>query len=138
MLVHNIFRRNAHTTIQTRHDALASSGPHSNGYSLIRKIIEVSGGDLNEDCDGKSLGDALLAPTQIYVSALKDILSNYDIHALAHITGGCLRMAHHHCVQFIMIPCKADSCKEGSQISIKTNISSCYGYFQPPAVGHMY
>jgi phosphoribosylformylglycinamidine cyclo-ligase len=70
--------------------ALASSGPHSNGYSLIRKIIEVSGGDLNEDCDGTSLGDALLAPTQIYVSALKDILPTYDIHALAHITGGGL------------------------------------------------
>ena len=70
--------------------ALASSGPHSNGYSLIRKIIEVSGADLGQDCDGVSLGDALLAPTQIYVSALKDILSAYNIHALAHITGGGL------------------------------------------------
>ncbi len=70
--------------------ALASSGPHSNGYSLIRKIIEVSGSNLSEDCDGRSLADALLAPTKIYVSALKDIITNSDVHALAHITGGGL------------------------------------------------
>ncbi|MGD2053015.1 MAG: phosphoribosylformylglycinamidine cyclo-ligase [Gammaproteobacteria bacterium] len=70
--------------------ALASSGPHSNGYSLIRKIIEVSGSDLSEDCGGIPLADALLAPTNIYVSALKDIIENIDIHALAHITGGGL------------------------------------------------
>ncbi len=70
--------------------ALASSGPHSNGYSLIRKIIEVSGSDLSEDCGGVPLADALLAPTNIYVSALRDIIENIDIHALAHITGGGL------------------------------------------------
>ena len=70
--------------------ALASSGPHSNGYSLVRKIIEVSGSDLSEDCDGATLADALLAPTKIYVSALKDIISNINVHALAHITGGGL------------------------------------------------
>jgi phosphoribosylformylglycinamidine cyclo-ligase len=70
--------------------ALASSGPHSNGYSLIRKIIDVSGSDLSENCDGRPLAEALLAPTKIYVSALQDILLNYDIHALAHITGGGL------------------------------------------------
>ncbi len=70
--------------------ALASSGPHSNGYSLVRKIIEVSGSDLSEDCDGAALADALLAPTTIYVSALKDIISNINVHALAHITGGGL------------------------------------------------
>ena len=52
--------------------ALASSGPHSNGYSLIRRIIEVSGSDLTEDCGGVSLAEALLAPTQIYVHALQD------------------------------------------------------------------
>jgi phosphoribosylformylglycinamidine cyclo-ligase len=70
--------------------ALASSGPHSNGYSLVRKIIEVSGSDLSEDCDGVALADALLAPTKIYVSALKDIISHINVHALAHITGGGL------------------------------------------------
>ena len=70
--------------------ALASSGPHSNGYSLIRKIIEVSGSALDDDCAGVSLADALLAPTKIYVSALKNIIENISPHALAHITGGGL------------------------------------------------
>jgi len=70
--------------------ALASSGPHSNGYSLIRKIIEVSGSELSEDCDGVSLADALLAPTRIYVSALNGIITHVNVHALAHITGGGL------------------------------------------------
>ena len=70
--------------------ALASSGPHSNGYSLIRKIIDVSGSDLSDDCGGSSLADALLAPTKIYVSALQNIIADHDVHALAHITGGGL------------------------------------------------
>jgi len=70
--------------------ALASSGPHSNGYSLIRKIIDVSGSDLTEACGDVSLAEALLAPTNIYVSALKDIIDKLDVHALAHITGGGL------------------------------------------------
>lgn len=70
--------------------ALASSGPHSNGYSLIRKIIEISGSDLSQDCGGQPLADALLAPTTIYVSALEGLIANSDIHALAHITGGGL------------------------------------------------
>ena len=69
---------------------LASSGPHSNGYSLIRKIIEVSGSELDEDCNGRPLADALLAPTKIYVSALNDIINSKAVHALAHITGGGL------------------------------------------------
>jgi phosphoribosylformylglycinamidine cyclo-ligase len=72
--------------------AIASSGPHSNGYSLVRKIIEVSGSDINAAFgeDGKSLGDALLAPTRIYVKAIHQLLENFDIHAMAHITGGGL------------------------------------------------
>ena len=70
--------------------ALASSGPHSNGYSLIRKIIELNQSDLGEDCAGVTLADALLAPTTIYVNALKDIISTDKLHALAHITGGGL------------------------------------------------
>ena len=70
--------------------ALASSGPHSNGYSLIRKVLDVTGADLGMDCGGVSLADALLAPTQIYVQALQDIISNHDVHAMAHITGGGL------------------------------------------------
>ncbi len=69
---------------------LASSGPHSNGYSLIRKILEVSGADLAQDLDGRPLGEALLAPTHIYVKSLLALKEEIDIHALAHITGGGL------------------------------------------------
>jgi phosphoribosylformylglycinamidine cyclo-ligase len=69
---------------------LASSGPHSNGYSLIRKIVEVSGVDLAEELDGEAIGDALLAPTRIYVKSLLALQEQVEIHALAHITGGGL------------------------------------------------
>jgi len=72
--------------------AIASSGPHSNGYSLVRKIIEVSGTDINTAFGDNNtiLGDALLAPTRIYVKAIHALLPNFDIHAMAHITGGGL------------------------------------------------
>ncbi len=69
---------------------MASSGPHSNGYSLIRKIIEVSGADLAQDLDGKPLGEHLLEPTRIYVKPLLELVSQLPVHALAHITGGGL------------------------------------------------
>ena len=71
--------------------AIASSGPHSNGYSLVRKIIEVSKADINAPFnDAGTLGNALLAPTRIYVKALHALLPEFDIHAMAHITGGGL------------------------------------------------
>ena len=69
---------------------LASSGPHSNGYSLIRRILEVADADLDENIDGRPLGEALLAPTRIYVKQLLKLLESVDVHALAHITGGGL------------------------------------------------
>ena len=69
---------------------LAASGPHSNGYSLIRKIIEVSGANLSENFHGTPLGETLLTPTRIYVKALLALLAKTDVHALAHITGGGL------------------------------------------------
>jgi phosphoribosylformylglycinamidine cyclo-ligase len=69
---------------------LASSGPHSNGYSLIRKILEVSSADLSQPLAGRTLGEALLAPTRIYVKPLLSLMESVDIHALAHITGGGL------------------------------------------------
>lgn len=71
---------------------LASSGPHSNGYSLIRKILEVSNASLEESVDGKPLSDALMAPTRIYVKSLLSMMRGTDIpvHALSHITGGGL------------------------------------------------
>ncbi|MGE5152839.1 MAG: phosphoribosylformylglycinamidine cyclo-ligase [Bdellovibrio bacteriovorus] len=67
---------------------LASSGPHSNGYSLIRKVIEVSGADLDADLDGVPLADHLLAPTRIYVRSVLPLTRALPVHALAHITGG--------------------------------------------------
>lgn len=69
---------------------LAASGPHSNGYSLIRKIIEVSGANLNQDVNGQKLIDALMAPTRIYVKPLLELFKTVDVHALSHITGGGL------------------------------------------------
>ncbi len=69
---------------------LASSGLHSNGYSLVRKIVERSGAKLDDDFDGRALKDVLLAPTRIYVKPLLELLETVEVHALAHITGGGL------------------------------------------------
>jgi phosphoribosylformylglycinamidine cyclo-ligase len=70
--------------------ALASSGPHSNGYSLIRKVIEVSNADLAQAFDDRTLASALLEPTRIYVKSVLELLKTVPVHALAHITGGGL------------------------------------------------
>jgi phosphoribosylformylglycinamidine cyclo-ligase len=69
---------------------VGSSGPHSNGYSLVRKIVAVSGADLNTAFDGATLGERLLAPTRIYVKPILKLMETVDVHALAHITGGGL------------------------------------------------
>lgn len=68
--------------------AVGSSGPHSNGYSLIRKVLEVSGADLNQDLDGKPLVDHLLEPTRIYVKSVLALMAEQPLHAISHITGG--------------------------------------------------
>ena len=68
--------------------ALGSSGPHSNGYSLIRKVLEVNNTDTQELLDGKPLGEHLLEPTKIYVKSVLALLKEVDVHALSHITGG--------------------------------------------------
>jgi len=70
--------------------AIASSGPHSNGYSLIRKILERSGAELDQPLGDTTLGEALLAPTTIYVRALLDLFKLVPVKALSHITGGGL------------------------------------------------
>lgn len=70
--------------------AIASSGPHSNGYSLIRKVIQVSECDLQQDCGGVPLSQALLEPTRIYTKNLLTLNQQHTIHAIAHITGGGL------------------------------------------------
>jgi len=69
---------------------LASSGAHSNGYSLIRKIIERSGAVLSSDFHGQSLGEALLAPTRLYVKPLLELMQHLPVKGMAHITGGGL------------------------------------------------
>ena len=71
---------------------LASTGVHSNGFSLVRKVFDVEHADLTspmEELGGKSLGETLLTPTRIYVKAVKALLkAGVDIHAISHITGG--------------------------------------------------
>ena len=69
---------------------LASSGAHSNGYSLVRKIIEVAKPDLDADFDGRKLADALMAPTRIYVKPLLALMESMELKGMAHITGGGL------------------------------------------------
>lgn len=69
---------------------IASSGPHSNGYSLIRKVLEVSKADFNQPCGTQTLGEALLAPTRIYVKSIHALLEQIDVNAMSHITGGGL------------------------------------------------
>ncbi|SFM49708.1 phosphoribosylformylglycinamidine cyclo-ligase [Marinobacter zhejiangensis] len=70
--------------------ALGSSGPHSNGYSLIRKILEVSSADLGQKVGNVTLAEALMAPTRIYVKNLLQLRKEVDIRAMSHITGGGL------------------------------------------------
>ena len=69
---------------------IASSGPHSNGYSLIRKILEVSGAGLEQPFADTSLGEVLLTPTRIYVKPLLQLFKEVPVKAISHITGGGL------------------------------------------------
>lgn len=70
--------------------ALSSSGIHSNGYSLVRKVFDVENGDLGKTYDelGMSLGEALLVPTRIYVKPVIKAIQKFNIHGISHITGG--------------------------------------------------
>ncbi len=70
---------------------LPSSGPHSNGYALVRKVVSLTRASLDQSFDpgtSSTLGDALLAPTRIYVRALLALMRELPVHACAHITGG--------------------------------------------------
>jgi phosphoribosylformylglycinamidine cyclo-ligase len=69
---------------------LASSGAHSNGYSLIRKVIDVKGVDLSASLGGRTLGDLILEPTRIYVKPVRHLMRTVNVKGLAHITGGGL------------------------------------------------
>jgi phosphoribosylformylglycinamidine cyclo-ligase len=72
---------------------IASSGPHSNGYSLIRRIFDKAGRPADLDLGGVTLADALMAPTRLYVKPVLELLRGPDgaaIHAMAHVTGGGL------------------------------------------------
>ena len=69
--------------------ALGSSGPHSNGYSLIRKVIDVAGvNPASEQLDGRPLSEQVLAPTKIYVKSVLALIKQTEVHAIAHLTGG--------------------------------------------------
>ncbi|MCF6807724.1 phosphoribosylformylglycinamidine cyclo-ligase [Thiotrichales bacterium 19S9-12] len=68
--------------------ALSSSGIHSNGYSLVRKVIEHANANLNDELDGKTLGENLLIPTKIYVQTVLELIQKHTIKGIAHITGG--------------------------------------------------
>lgn len=69
---------------------LASSGPHSNGFSLIRKVVEVSGADWSMPFDGATLADRVMEPTRIYVKSVLEVMKQVTIKGMAHITGGGL------------------------------------------------
>jgi len=69
---------------------VSSSGPHSNGYSLIRHVLQISNANLAAPMDNSTLGERLLAPTRIYVKPLLALMREIDVHAMAHITGGGL------------------------------------------------
>ena len=69
---------------------LASSGLHANGFSLVRKVLEVTGCRLDREIGGRPLGEALLEPTRIYVPSVLDLLRHVDVHGIAHIPGGGL------------------------------------------------
>jgi phosphoribosylformylglycinamidine cyclo-ligase len=69
---------------------LASNGAHSNGYSLIRRILEMKRVDLGAKLEGRSLGELILAPTRIYVKPMLSLMKQVDVKGIAHITGGGL------------------------------------------------
>lgn len=69
---------------------LASNGIHSNGFSLVRKILERAQPDLKQQCDGMPLREAIMAPTRMYVKPVLELIKKVPVHALAHITGGGL------------------------------------------------
>jgi phosphoribosylformylglycinamidine cyclo-ligase len=70
---------------------IASSGAHSNGYSLVRRIVARAGSPFDLDLGGVKLGDALLAPTTIYVKSILKLMREQPVHGMAHITGGGLK-----------------------------------------------
>jgi phosphoribosylformylglycinamidine cyclo-ligase len=70
--------------------AVAASGAHSNGYSLIRKVIEVSGASLDQSLDGRAMADVVMEPTRIYTDAIRAAMDTVEVRAMAHITGGGL------------------------------------------------
>ena len=71
--------------------ALASSGVHSNGFSLVRKVFDIENADITSPCEelgGKSIGDTLLTPTRLYVKSILALLNEVKVKGISHITGG--------------------------------------------------
>ncbi len=69
---------------------IGASGPHSNGYSLIRRILEHANADLNQSIGDETLAEALIKPTRIYVKSMLELMDSVPVHGVAHITGGGL------------------------------------------------
>ncbi len=89
---------------------MSSSGPHSNGYSLIRKIIDIQKSNLESKFNDATLGDALIEPTIIYVKPILNVIGKFPINGIAHITGGGFkenieRILPNHCNAFIDTSC---------------------------------
>lgn len=87
-----------------------SSGPHSNGYSLIRKIIDIQKSNLESKFNDATLGDALIEPTIIYVKPILNVIGKFPINGMAHITGGGFkenieRILPNHCNALIETSC---------------------------------
>jgi len=87
-----------------------SSGPHSNGYSLIRKIIDIQKSNLESKFNDATLGDALIEPTIIYVKPILNVIGKFPINGIAHITGGGFkenieRILPNHCNALIETSC---------------------------------
>ena len=104
---------------------IASSGAHSNGYSLLRKILDVKNVDLTQIVDGRPLADTAMEPTRIYVKPILELLKQVDVHAMAHITGGGYRVTYRAYFQMVL---------KQSLMNLLGNGQNCLNFFKRKVV----